>query len=366
MRIIRVPALLIAPLFALALAACGGGGTTATPTATAPASATPIVQGTPAPAAGAPTELVLMTHDSFDAKEEVLAEFERAYNAKITIVKAGDANQLVNRAVLSAGNPEADVLFGVDNLTFARVRDAGVFAEYVSSRRAAIPQDIRDQFGDSALVTPIDYGFVALNFDAAQGTPPSTLEELTTPAWRGKLVVEDPATSSPGLQFLATTVAHFGDGGWQQFWRDLRANDVLIVDGWETAYYTSFSVYGGDRPLVVSYTTSPAAEVFFGELAEPPTVNVIPGGTLFRQVEAAGVLAGSKHPELAQLLIDFLVGEQFQGQIPETMFVYPVIAGLPLPEWWKWADVDVTPATLAVDAAEIDRWIAEWTEIMRR
>ncbi|MEX2229688.1 MAG: thiamine ABC transporter substrate-binding protein [Dehalococcoidia bacterium] len=366
---------LTALLIALALAACGGDNG-ATPTATAPATATaagpatatatPIVQGTPATAAGAPIEILLMTHDSFDAKEDVLAEFERAYNAKVTIVKAGDANQLVNRALLSAGNPEADVLFGVDNLTFARVRDGGVFADHVSPRRAAIPQDIRDQFGDSTLVTPIDYGFVDLNFDRAQGEPPATLEELTQPAWKAKLVVEDPATSSPGLQFLATTVAHFGEGGWQQFWRDLRANDVLVVDGWNTAYYTHFSLNGGDRPLVVSYTTSPAAEVFFGELEEPPTVNVIPGGTLFRQVEAAGVLAGTKQPELAQLLVDFLAGELFQAQIPETMFVYPVIPGLPLPEWWKWAEVDVEPATLEVDAAEIDRWIAEWTEIMRR
>jgi thiamine transport system substrate-binding protein len=353
------------------LAGCGDGDgapspTAAPPTATATESATAVVQGTPAAPAGPATEIVLMTHASFDANEEVIARFEQAYNATVTIVQAGDANELVNRAVLNAGNPEADVLFGVDNLTFARVRDAGIFADYVSPRRNEIPQDIRDQFADSPLVTPIDYGFVNLNFDRTAGDPPSTLEELTEPEWRGALVVEDPATSSPGLQFLATTVAQLGEGAWQQFWRDLRANDVLVVDGWDTAYYTHFSVYGGDRSLVVSYTTSPAAEVFFGELEEPPTANVIPGGTLFRQVEAAGVLAGTEHPELAQFLIDFMVGDDFQSQIPETMFVYPVIPGLALPEWWSWAEVDVEPAALDVEAAEIDRWIAEWTDIMRR
>jgi thiamine transport system substrate-binding protein len=344
-----VLALLLAAL-ALALVACDRDG-----------DATPAAPGERA-------ELVVITHDSFDANEEVIAQFEAEHNARVTILKAGDANTLVNRAILSAGNPEGDVLFGVDNLTLLRARDAGVFEEYEAARRAEIPEDIRAQFGDSALVTPIDYGFVNINYDrAAEGAPPARFEDLLRPEWRGKLVVQDPATSSPGLQFLASTVAHFGEGGWQQFWRDLRANDVLVVDGWSEAYYTHFTPYGGDRTLVVSYTTSPAAEVFFAEapVEEPPTVNVIPG-PLFRQVEAAGVLRGTRQPELARAFIDFMLGDAFQSQIPETMFVYPVIPGLDLPEWWRWAEVDVQPATLDVTDDEVERWVREWTEIMRR
>ena len=176
-----------------------------------------------------------------------------------------------------------------------------------------------------------------------------------------------PATSSPGLQFLATTMAHFGEGGWQQFWRNLRANDVQIVFGWTDAYYTQFSFYGGDRPLVVSYTTSPAAEFFFSEepLSEPPTRNVVPA-PLFRQVEAAAVLAGADHEDLAGEFIDFMLGDAFQRQIPETMFVYPVIDGLELPDWWRWADVAVEPAVLDPSAADVERWVLEWTQIMRR
>ena len=312
-------------------------------------------------------ELVVLTHDSFDVTEEVLAEFEREHNVKVEILKGGDANQIVNRAILSAGKTEADVLFGVDNLTFHRADDEEVFCSFAAGRRGDIPDDVLEQFGDSEAVTPIDFGYVNLNLDRAAGDPPSTFEELTQPQWRGKLVVEDPATSSPGLQFLASTVAHFGDGGWQDFWRQLRENDVLVTDGWSEAYYTHFSLYGGDRPLVVSYTTSPAAEVFFADPRpdQPPTLNVIPG-PLFRQVEAAGVLRGTERAGLAKAFIDFMLSDAFQQQIPETMFIYPVIPGVETPDWWQWAEVDVEPATLDVSQAEIDGWIDEWTEIVLR
>ncbi|MDP6606791.1 MAG: thiamine ABC transporter substrate-binding protein [Dehalococcoidia bacterium] len=316
---------------------------------------------------GTGNELVVITHDSFDATEEVIAAFEQEHGVTVTLVKGGDANQLVNRAILSARNPEADVLFGVDNLAYKRADEADVFCSYAADRRSEIPQSVRDQFGDSETVTPIDFGYVNINADRAWGAPPSSFEDLTSEPWRGKLVVEDPATSSPGLQFLASTVAYFGEGGWQDFWRGLKDNDVLVTDGWEDAYYTQFSRWGGERPLVVSYTTSPAAEVFFADppVDEPPTLNVIPG-PLFRQVEAAGVLRRADHPGLAREFIDFMLSNEFQGQIPQTMFVYPVIPGIETPEWWQWAEVDVEPASLEADQAEIDRWVREWTEIMRR
>jgi len=365
----RVFSFLVAAVVASILVACNGNDeSTPTPTATATSGATETATSAPSPA-GETRELVLLTHDSFDATDEVIAAFEAQHNAQVTILKGGDANEVVNRAILNAGNPEGDVLFGADNLTFQRAVDANVFEPYTSPGRDALPADILAAIGNSDAVTPIDYGFVDLNLDLGAGLEaPGTFEDLTTEAYRGKLVVEDPSTSSPGLQFLASTVAYFGEDGdytWRDFWTDLRANDVLISDGWTDAYYTQFSLAGGDRPLVVSYTTSPAAEVFFGNLTEPPTANVIPG-PLFRQVEVAGVLAGAKEPDLAREFIDFMLSEQFQTQIPETMFVYPVLPGATPPEWWHWADVEVQPANVEASQADIDRWIQEWTEIMRR
>ena len=309
--------------------------------------------------------LDVVTHDSFDISEELIARFEEEHNAKIKLIQPGDANEIVNRAILNAGNPEGDVLFGVDNLSFQRAVSAGVFSEYRAERRDEIPADILAQFDDSPLLTPVDVGWVDLNFDRAAGTPPASLEELTEPQWRGKLVVQDPATSSTGLQFLAMTVAYFGEGGWQDYWRDLRANDVLVTFGWTEAYTVHFSNSGGDRPLVVSYTTSPAAEVFFGDLSEPPTLTLALA-PLSRQVEAAGILAGADHEELAREFIDFMLSDEYQQQIPSTVFVFLVIGGLDAPDWWQWAVSDVETVDLVPSEEDVNRWIREWTEIMRR
>ncbi|MEZ4502595.1 MAG: thiamine ABC transporter substrate-binding protein [Dehalococcoidia bacterium] len=368
----RVLSFLMAVIVASMLVACsddGGDETTATPTSGAPTGeATETATSTPSQA-GETRELVLLTHDSFDARDDVIAAFEAQNNATVTILKGGDANEVVNRAILNAGNPEGDLLFGADNLTYERAVEAGVFEAYAAAGRDALVPDALTAIGDSDLVTPIDYGFVDLNLDLGAGLePPATFEDLTTEAYNGTLVVEDPSTSSPGLQFLASTVAYFGEDGdytWRDFWADLRANDVLVSDGWTDAYYTQFSLAGGDRPLVVSYTTSPAAEVFFGELEEPPTANVVPG-PLFRQVEVAGVLAGANEPELARAFIDFMLTEEFQTQIPETMFVYPALPGTTPPEWWRWAELEVEPAAIEATQDDIDRWVSEWTETMRR
>ncbi len=314
-----------------------------------------------------PRELTILAHDSFDMDAELLARFEEEHDATVTVLQGGDAIEVVSRAILNAGNPEADLLFGVDNLSYRRALDAGVFEPYEAKRREELPPGLLDAVGGTLELTPIDYGFVDVNVDLAAefGEPPASLEELAAPRWRGELVVQDPATSSPGLQFLALTVALLGEGRWQQFWEALRQNDVRVTDGWSTAYLTEFSRNGGERPLVVSYTTSPAAEVFFADLDEPPTATLA-AWPLLRQVEAAGVLAGTDRQELAREFIDFMLGDAFQAQIPGTMFVYPAIPGTPTPGWWRWAEVEVELASLDASAAEIDRWVREWTALMRR
>lgn len=342
-------------LGAVLLAACSGAEATGTPSG--------------------PRTIRLMSHDSFAASEDVIAEFEAAYNAKVEFLPSGDAGAALNQAILSKGNPLADVFFGVDNTFLSRALDAGIFETYSSPILADIPDTL--ELDSEHRLLPVDYGDVCLNFDKAwfderSIAPPNSLEDLTKPEYKGLLVVENPATSSPGLAFMLATVGHFGEEGWLDFWTSLRENDVLVTAGWEDAYWGQFSAASdGDRPIVVSYASSPPAEVYFAEepLDEAPTEAVLTDGSCFRQIEFIGILQDTQERDLAEKLIDFLLSKRFQEDIPLQMWVFPANQTAALPDVFvQFTGIPEHPASVSPEAIENNReaWIQTWTETVLR
>lgn len=333
---------------------------------------------TPGTVSETPTELTLMTHDSFAISEDVLAQFEGEHNAKINLLPAGDAGAALNQAILSKDNPLADVFFGVDNTFLSRALEADIFDSYQSPVLASIPDQL--ELDSSYRLLPMDYGDVCLNYDkewfSEHDTPlPQELGDLADSAYAGLTVVENPATSSPGLAFLLATIANFGTDGqytYLDFWGEMRSNDVLVSDGWENAYYGEFSATGeGTRPLVVSYASSPPAEVVFAEppVEEPPTGSVTAPGTCYRQIEFVGILKGTSYRALAEALVDFMLSQTFQEDIPLNMFVFPANEDAALPEVFvKWAQIPDSPASLPPDVIDANReqWIEAWTEVVLR
>ena len=319
-----------------------------------------------------PQTLTVMTHDSFAATDTVLKQFEQAHNAKVNILKSGDAGAALNKAILSKQAPLADVFYGVDNTFLSRAINSDIYEPYDSPALASIPAAF--QLDPTHRALPVDYGDVCINYDKAYFQEhnleaPKTLEDLTKPEYKGLLVTENPATSSPGLAFLLATVKHFGDPGYIGYWKVLRQNGLQVVDGWETAYYTNFSGSSGKgpQPLVVSYGTSPAAEVMFAQTPPPdaPTGSVLGPDTCFRQIEFVGILKGTKQKALAQQFVDFMLSKEFQADMPGQMFVFPVLPGVALPEaFTKYAEQPAQPATLPPDeiAKNRDAWIKAWTE----
>lgn len=333
-----------------------------------------------APVTAQDQTVVLVTHDSFSVSEDVLAQFEEETGIAVEILRSGDAGSMINQSILSRSNPLGDVLFGIDNTFLSRGLDNDLFVPYESPLLEAVPEEFI--LDPEHRVTPIDYGDVCLNYDAAyfeaNDLPlPESLADLTDPTYEGLLVVQNPATSSPGLAFLLATVGVFGTEGeytYLDFWADLVENEVKVVDGWETAYYGDFSGAAGSEgtyPLIVSYASSPPAEVYFSETPPEtaPTASVTAPGTCFRQIEFAGILSGTEKEAEAQQLIDFMLSEAFQEDLPLQMFVFPVNPEAELPEVFEeYAEVAQEP--VQVDSAEIDaqreEWIQAWTDTVLR
>ncbi len=319
-------------------------------------------------AAGTDT-VVLVTHDSFAVDKQLMATFERRTGLDVRITSPGDAGTLVNQLVLTEAAPLGDAVFGIDNAFASRALDSGILAPYNSPLTP--PAADRFALDDTDRLTAIDYGDVCVNVDRTwfaerDLAEPRTLEDLADPAYEDLLVVTNPATSSPGLSFLLATVAAFGEDGWQRYWAELVDNGVKVADSWSDAYFVDFSGSqgAGPRPIVVSYASSPPAEVS-GRNTEPPTRALL--DTCFRQVEYAGVLAGADNPEGAQQLIDFLLTTRVQQTIPTTMYMYPVLKRADLPRTWaRFGPLSEDPFAIPADdiGANREQWIDQWTEVV--
>ena len=319
-----------------------------------------------------PVTLNVMTHASFAASTAVVAAFEKANTVKVVFLKSGDAGAALNKAILTKDAPLADVFYGVDNTFLSRALTSGIYEAYASPLLAQIPAQFKLDPQNRAL--PVDYGDVCINYDkayfAAHNLPvPQTLEDLARPAYKDMLVMENPATSSPGLAFLLATIKHFGADGYLNYWMSLRANGVVVVDGWETAYYTNFSGSSGHgpQPLVVSYASSPAAEVVNASppLTDSPIGSILGPATCFRQIEFVGILKGTRQPALAKKFVDFMLGQQFQEDMPLQMYVYPVNPAAKLPDAFvKYNQIPAQPAMLdpALIASNRDQWIQAWAQ----
>jgi thiamine transport system substrate-binding protein len=315
-----------------------------------------------------------MTHDSFAISDTILQQFEDEYGVEVQFLKSGDTGTAVNKAILSKDVPLADVFYGVDNTFLSRALDEGIFESYASPSLAEIPEEYKLDPENRAL--PVDFGDVCLNYDKTyfeeRGLlPPARLEDLLKPEYRGMLVVENPATSSPGLAFLLATIAHFGENEYLDYWQGLVENDLLVVNDWETAYRVEFSRSGGTHPIVVSYGSSPPFEVIFAEgpVSEPLTAAIVSDEACFRQIEFVGILAGTQNRRLAEAWIDFMLSEDFQEDLPLQMYVFPVNQNAELdPTFKKYLAIPDKPARIDPQqiAANREKWIEAWTETVLR
>ena len=315
------------------------------------------------------TTLTMVAYDSFFVSDGIFDAFEAETGITVEILTSADTGTMVSEAVLTAGDPVADVMWGIDNTFLCRGLENDIFTPYESALLDTIDDALK--LDPHSRVTPVDFSDLCVNYwtDALDGPAPTTIADLADEAYASTFVTENPETSAPGMGFLLSTIAAFGDGGWQDYWTRLADNGVAVTPGWSEAYYGEFIAGGGDRAIVMSYASSPVAELLF---ADPP-VDVPPTEALldscFRSIEFAGILAGTDHPEAAALLVDFLLSPTFQEDIPLNMFIFPANSEAELPpEFVEWAPLSDSPFTLAPDVIEANRdaWTEEWTEIVLR
>lgn len=303
--------------------------------------------------------VTIMTHDSFNVPEELVAAFEEESGYSVSTTSPGDAVAVLNQLILQQDNPTVDAVYGIDSYSTTELLNQNMLAahdtELGSAEQYTVDSDTEGH------LAPIDHGQVCVNidnewFDDEGLAPPETLDDLTDPAYQGLFVTTDPTTSSPGLAFLVATITDQAD--WQKYWQDLLANGTKIAGSWSDAYYSDFTSTGdGDYPLVLSYSSSPSAE-------EGRTSSAL--DTCTEQVEYAGVVDNAANPDGAKAFIEFMLDTDFQTALPEEMYMYPVDDAVALPETWE-QHAELADEPLTADLTEVaqnrEAWLNTWTEL---
>ena len=297
-------------------------------------------------------QVVVYTYDSFISEwgpAPVLEKlFEEHSDYDLVFISVGDAAQVLSKATVERANPRADVLIGIDNNLFEKAKYSNILEPYVSHNLKEVPEYLL--FDDKGTLTPFDWSNFALIYDTQSDIPePKSLLDLTNEVYNKKIILMDPRTSTPGLGFVAWTLAQFGDAT-VNFWYALRPNILTMAPGWDTGYglFTS-----GEAPLVISYTTSPAYHVEYDETDRYKALIFEEGHPY--QIEGAGIVKRCKNPEGAKAFIDFLLSEEAQSVIPLTQWMYPVVDNVLLPDSYKAAPK--ASKNLSVDAQKLDRTV---------
>lgn len=329
-----------------------------------------------ASAASAQSTLTVITHDSFNVDKKLIAQFEAQNKVKVRFVKGGDAGELLNRLILTRRAPIADVVYGLDNSMLARAKSFNLLQAYKSPLASKVPAAYR--LDTAGLLSTVDYGYVALNYDRAAfaktGLPlPKSLDDLKKPEYAKLTVVASPATSSPGLAFMLATVNHYGEDAAWKWWREARAGGLKVVRGWSDAYYKDFTKNGGKYPIVLSYASSPAAEVFYADgynpaklPAQAPTDNLFLPGSTWVQLEGVGILRGTQKAALARKFVDWMLSPAVQANIPTEMWVYPAVSGTKLDAVFKFAETPKLSAAKKSVTNNPQRLVDAWvTNVLR-
>ena len=318
------------------------------------------------PSVFAENTLTIMTYDSFAVSEELVTAFEAENDVKLQFIEAGSGGEMVTRAILTKDDPIADVVIGFDGSQFEKIFSNDLLEPYESPELANIPEKFRLDAENRAI--PFNFGDVCINYDVHYFEDtglalPESLDDLLKEEYHGLLVTQDPSASNTGMGFLLATIDKYGEDGFIDYWRELVDNGLVIGTSWTSTYYTNFSAAGGgEQPMVVSYTTSPAAEFIYSETGDAPTASLTGDGMCYRQIEFCGILKNTKNLELAQKFIDTYIGKAWQEDLPMQMFVYPVNEQAELPEGFL-LHGEPAPNPTIMEAGFVSEKRAEWVRL---
>ena len=296
-------------------------------------------------------QVIIYAYDSFSGEwgpgPEIARLFKEKTGMEVIFADCEDGGHVLSKAILEKKDPYADVVIGIDNNLWKQAYDEGILDSFVPSNANEVKAELwaklnplenivtdADVKSSKATLTPFDFSPFAFIFNTKSGIEaPKCLEDLTKDIYAKKIILMDPRTSTPGLGFETWVKTVYGDRA-DDYMKRLEPSILTMTPGW-SAGYGMFT--DGEAPLVISYTTSPAYHIEYGE-GDQFQALIFDDGHIM-QVEGAGIVKGAKNKKGAQAFIEFLISPEAQNVIPLTQWMFPVNSTIALPKSYDYAPV---------------------------
>lgn len=281
-----------------------------------------------------PRSLVVYTSDSLAGKGSwgavVKSLYEKKFpGKKVELVTFASMGEAINQVLLEGKRSKADLILGVDNAMYPKISDRGLLETLPAELAVNLELPIRD-----GVLVPFDYGYLAIVYDArrrpAQKATIALKDLSTDAAFRKKIALVDPRTSSLGASFLRYTHKVLSESEFKGFWAVMEKQLFRLPPSWTSAYGL-FS--NGDIDFVLSYTTSPAYHLIEEKKDHVRTILFEEGQ--FLQWEGAVVMKQAQEKTQAMAFLKIALSEEAQQAIPTTNWMYPVRKNVSLPAEFK-------------------------------
>jgi iron(III) transport system substrate-binding protein len=303
--------LVLSLLFALLLSACA-------PASPRPAGAAPASDEAPS------GRLIIYSGRSEPLIQPVIAAFREQHPGIEVLLKSGKNSELANALMEEQNNPQADVFISTEIFTMQALYQAGVFQSYRPAAAGALPafalgpesqwvgltQRARVIMYNTSLVSPEDV--------------PQSIFDLTDPRWSGQIAAAGSSNGSMQAQ-VAAMRSLLGEQAAEEWLRGLLANDVVFFGshtdvrkavgqgefkiGLVNHYYYHLQKEEGS-PVGIVYPDQGEGEI-----------------GLFTNLTAVGLIRGSRNPQAAQALIDYLISDEGQQLFAQLNYEYPIASG---------------------------------------
>jgi len=285
--------------------------------------------------------------------------FEKTCGCKVEFFDGADTILLLQR-VKSESRTGADVVLGLDQYDL-EMATKNLEWKAIELGQTALVEEMKPWLGLTPLI-PYDFGLLSFVFrKSTLKQLPKNLDDLLIPEFKGQISMQDPRTSSPGMQFLLWLIQVKGEEAAFEYLKNFNPQVKAYSTSWSMAY----GFFRKKQAISSwSYVTSPVYHVVEEKDSDVVAVEMAEGHPL--QIEFVGIPTICKQCDLAQKFVQMLFTKEGQKVIMEKNYMFPVVSGVK--EGTAFASIPFYKSIVSTNlpsTADRERILKRWSALRR-